>query len=83
MYGFNGFNIDGQECFVDEMGNDIGYVHLGGRVIQAIRLSSSVYMGTDGKVYAANRQKCQTYTTDEWYNWARRKMLSIGFQPRF
>ena len=83
MYGFNGFDINGKSCFVDEQGHDIGVVHSDKGVIQAIRLDPSVYMDTDGKIYAAFQKNCTKYATTEWFDWARRKMLSLGYKPNF
>lgn len=79
MYGSSVFDIDGNSYFVKEQG-DIGFIQ---DRIKAVRLDSSVYMDIDGKVYAENRNNCSKYATNEWFNWARRKMLSLGFRPNF
>ena len=83
MYGFNGFDINGNSCFVGEQGGDLGVVKLGICEIPAVRLNPSVYMSIYGKVYAAVQQDCIKYATTEWFNWARRKMISVGFDPNF
>lgn len=83
MMYFNGFDINGNSCKVEEYGNDKGIVNVNGRRYQAVRLAPSTYMGTNGQVYAAKQNNCYTYATLEWTNWARRQMYSMGFLPDF
>ncbi len=83
MVRFNAYDKNGTPCQVEEYGNDIGLVITSKRAYQAVRLASSTYMGTDGQIYAANRNNCFTYMTPEWVGWARRKMYSVGYLPEF
>lgn len=83
MSRFNGFDIDGNICEVQEYKNDIGIVTVNGTTYHAIRLAQSTYMGDNGRVYAANRDNCYLYTTPEWINWARCQMYSKGILPNF
>lgn len=83
MLYFNGFDIDGTPCKVEEYGSDIGIVNVNGRRYQAIRLAASTYMATNGQIYAANQNNCISYATPEWTGWARRQMYSMGFLPNF
>lgn len=83
MNGFEGYDIDGNGCRVDEMGNEVGIVSSVEGIFQAVRISSSTYIGTNGKVYSASREKCRTYSTPENFQWAKRQLVARGIQPWF
>ena len=83
MMYFDGYDIDGRPCRVEEFGNDIGYVRAYDRGCQAVRIDSSTYVGTNGKVYASSQAKCANYTTQGNLNYAKKKMIQCGFMPEF
>lgn len=83
MIYFDGYDIDGNRCRIQEFGNEIGFVTSYSGGYQAVRLAASVYMATNGRVYASTIQNCSTYATKQWHDWARRKMLAVGFSPKF
>lgn len=83
MFYFDGYDIYGNSCRVQEPGGGIGFVMAQRGGFQAIRLAPSVYMATNGEVYASTQQKCSEYSTIEWQNWARREMRLAGWHPEF
>lgn len=83
MMYFYGYDVEGNECRVDEYPGGKGVVKIKGLEYNAVRLDPSVYMTTDGKVFASTIQNCTAYDTEKWHNWARKKMLNLGFSPIF
>lgn len=72
MMYFNGYDINGKPCRVEEYGNDAGYVRAYASVCQVIRIAPSTYVETNGIVYASSQVKCAGYTTPENLNFAKK-----------
>ncbi len=83
MTYFDGFDINGNPCRIEETGNGTGFVRAYESGYLAVRLAASTYMATNGQVYAASRGNCSSYATPEWRNWAKRQMYAFGLQPDF
>lgn len=83
MVYFDGYDINGKPCRVEEYGNDMGFVRAYERGCQAVRIASSTYVGTNGKVYASSQANCIRYTTKRDIDLAKAKMIQFGFEPEF
>jgi len=83
---FNGVDINGVPAIVEEMwsGPEIALIKTSdqGGVV-AIRISSSTYIGTNGKVYAMNVSKAQQYNTLANLAWAKKELTKCGHICRY
>lgn len=80
MVYFEGYDIDGISCRVEEMGNDVGLVSSYQGCFQAVRVAPSTYIATNGKVYGSTQQKCIDYSTPRYFNYAKNKMRDLGWR---